>query len=282
MSAATLKAVLKNRTLRWSSPVLFNDPFDVPKEILYEIGTDEILDATVRTLASVLEDPPSDMSQFQPYVQEFLEGMNGLASRPDRKAVIATLKKCADGGQLTRPLEELRVLWRTWITQFRILCLCESAERVSMWYHYADRYTGSVLEFSCNDKTDSVFLAAEPVSYSDETPEMLSVAGWARALMMPVRAAFEELLKAATYSKSPDWSYENEWRLTSFDFKTDGGLYTDTRFDPRDLAGVYFGPLISAEDKAEVRSLAASFPNVRMFEMSIGMHRKFTIREIGK
>jgi hypothetical protein len=38
----------------------------VPKEIRYEIGTDEILDATVRTLASVLEDPPSDMSQFQP------------------------------------------------------------------------------------------------------------------------------------------------------------------------------------------------------------------------
>ncbi len=33
MSPGTAKTVLENSTLRWSSPILFNDPFDVPREM---------------------------------------------------------------------------------------------------------------------------------------------------------------------------------------------------------------------------------------------------------
>jgi hypothetical protein len=33
MSAATARIVLADRKLRWSSPILFNDPFDVPREM---------------------------------------------------------------------------------------------------------------------------------------------------------------------------------------------------------------------------------------------------------
>ena len=33
MSASTAEVVLGNRTLRWSAPTEFNDPFDVPREL---------------------------------------------------------------------------------------------------------------------------------------------------------------------------------------------------------------------------------------------------------
>lgn len=32
-TASTAKAILQSSTLRWSSPLLFNDPFDVPRDM---------------------------------------------------------------------------------------------------------------------------------------------------------------------------------------------------------------------------------------------------------
>jgi hypothetical protein len=37
MPASTAKIVLQNKTLRWSSPVEFNDPFDVPRELAFDV-----------------------------------------------------------------------------------------------------------------------------------------------------------------------------------------------------------------------------------------------------
>jgi hypothetical protein len=45
MSAAMAAIVLQNRTLRWSSPVLFNAPFDVPWELFFGLSPEDIAQA---------------------------------------------------------------------------------------------------------------------------------------------------------------------------------------------------------------------------------------------
>lgn len=58
-------------------------------------------------------------------------------------------------------VEARRDLWLSWIPEFRIHCLTESPAYSAMWFHYADKYSGAVLEFNCNDELDSAWLLAQ-------------------------------------------------------------------------------------------------------------------------
>jgi hypothetical protein len=66
LSAATAKVVLRNQTLRWSSPTQFNDPFDVPRELAFEFTTSEIKQALSNVFVQLLKNPPEDTSELQP------------------------------------------------------------------------------------------------------------------------------------------------------------------------------------------------------------------------
>ena len=90
------------------------------------------------------------------------------------------------------------------------------------------------------------------------------------------------LFRVATYTKSPDWSYENEWRLASYKRPDDTGLFTDYKFDPRELSCIYLGPLISPTDKTFLIEAAAKYPHIQIHEAVIGMNRTFLFNEISK
>ena len=64
-TAATAKEILRNGSLRWSSPLLFNDPFDVPRELELPFTADDLREASLARsehyidgLATVAPGPP--------------------------------------------------------------------------------------------------------------------------------------------------------------------------------------------------------------------------------
>ncbi|HHT9144876.1 MAG TPA: hypothetical protein ACFYD4_04230 [Candidatus Wunengus sp. YC61] len=166
MPASTARLVLDNRTLRWSSPSLFNDPFDVPRELSFGITPAEIVEALARRFASLIEHPPEDTSDLEPKLRLIVDTVKRGIPPELRSEMIAGLKETSGthqtGGQ---SMEALRDLWRSLIPHFRILCLTESPAHSAMWFHYADQYKGAVLEFNCNDELDSAWLDAQPVTY---------------------------------------------------------------------------------------------------------------------
>src|SRR6266446_7525436 len=82
MPASTAKVVLENGTLRWSSPVLFNDPFDVPRELSHGLEAHAIAEACARHLSSLIEAPPADASHLSPKIRLIVEAVKrGI---PDR------------------------------------------------------------------------------------------------------------------------------------------------------------------------------------------------------
>ena len=171
-------------------------------------------------------------------------------------------------------MDALRAMWRTFIPEFRILCLTESPAHVAMWYHYADQYRGVVLEFICDDELDSAWLAARPVAYPIKKPAVYTAEGWAILLTMPNALAIQTIIDVSTFTKAPDWSYEREWRITSFKRPTDTGPFTDYKFHATELAAVYLGPMISASDQRIVTTLAANCPAAVVWNVSIGMNRE--------
>jgi len=280
MSASTATIVLRNRTLRWSSPVLFNDPFDVPRELSFGVTPEQIVNALADRFSSLIEDPPEDTSVFQPKVRLILEAVKRGIAPELKKELLAGVREVAAAQHPTsHSLEALRQLWRSWLPDHRILCLTESPAHVAMWYHYADRYHGAVLEFRCIDEIDSAWLAAQPVAYPVEKPFFYTAEGWAQILNMPHEVAVRTIIHTATYTKSPDWSYEAEWRVASFKRPTDTGDYTDYKFDLRELGAVYLGPMISSSDRQTLLDAARAFPQVKIRNVSIGMSREFEFRD---
>ncbi len=283
MGASTAKAVLGNSTLRWSSPSLFNDPFDVPRELSFGITPSQIIEALGKICVSLVENPPEDTSDLELNLRTIVDTVKNGITPELQSEMIAALKRSAE---TYRPrgasLEALRQLWRGLVPDFRILCLTESPDHSAMWFHYSDQYRGAVLEFACNDELDSAWLMARPVTYPTAKPDIFEADGWAKILTMRHDLAIKSIYHTATYTKSPDWSYEKEWRLASLKRPTDTGLYTDYKFDPREILSVYLGPLISPADKNSLLAAASQYPHIKIFEVSIGMSRAFLMNEISK
>ena len=276
MSVSTAAIVLERCTLRWSSPLLFNDPFDVPRELSFGITPEEIVRALASRMTELITHPPEDTSNLEPKVQTIIDTVKKGISAELKAQLLSGLVDSADTLRpVGQSMEDLRVMWRDWLSQFRILCLTESPTHAAMWYHYADQYRGVVLELRCNDELDSAWLGAKPVTYPTPKPAVYTADGWAELLTTVGGIAIEKLLAVATYTKAPDWSYENEWRITSFMRPPEIGLFTDYRLNPRALAGVYLGPKISATDREAIRVLAARYPDASLHNVWIGMTREF-------
>jgi hypothetical protein len=220
MTAEVAALVLKNRTLRWSSPVLFNDPFDVPRELILDLDYQDILQASAKCFAHLIEEPPEDTSRLSPKVRLVVEtvkrGIPPEVKREMLESIETPEPLQAGSGQA---VEELRRIWRALIPDLRILCLTERPTHAAMWCHYAGNYSGAVLEFRCLDETDSALLTAERVIYPTEKPAIYTAEGWAELVVLDQRSATEKMLYIATHTKAPDWRYENEWRVV-IDFPT--------------------------------------------------------------
>lgn len=281
MTAKTARIVLQNLTLRWSSPIEFNDPFDIPREIIFGIDTSEIKKASLLYLMELIKNPPEETDDFNPKLRLILEAVKN-ADAGIKSEIVNEIKKFPNENYIdSTSLEELKNLWRNLIPDFRILCLCEAHDTVSMWYHYADKYQGVVLEFDCNDKLDSAWLVAEPVNYVDSIPEISTAIGWATVLIKSQKKAVQTLFKVCAYSKTPDWSYEREWRVTSFKRPHEKGTISDYSFNPREIKSIYLGPLIDRNDQDEILRIAKNFlPHVLIYNTKIGMNRSFIFSRV--
>lgn len=269
-----------HQSLRWSSPVLFNDPFDVPRELSFGLTPEDLDLALARRVASLIEHPPKDTSHLEPKLRLVVNTVRSGISLDLKQQLLAGLIGFAASHRPTsESMDALRDQWRTWLPDHRILCLTESAAHVAMWYHYADQYRGVVLEFNCVDELDSAWLAARPVTYPLAKPMIYTADGWAELLTKPNQSAIRAILHTATYTKSSDWSYEAEWRVASFKRSTDTGLFTDYKFDRRELAAVYLGPMISQADRQSLETVAKRFPGAKLWNVSIGMNREFALSE---
>ncbi len=282
MTAEVAALVLKNRTLRWSSPLLFNDPFDVPRELIVDLDYRDLLQASANCFSRLIENPPDDTTRLSPNIRPIIDTVKkGIPPETKRELLENLAEPEPLHSGVGQAVLELQRAWSALIPDLRILCLTERPTHTAMWCHYAGNYSGVVLEFHCLDVTGSAFLTPERVTYPTEKPAIYTADGWAELMVLDLETASEKMLHIATYTKAPDWSYEDEWRIVSYKRPSDSGHFTDYPFDPRELAAIYLGPLISASDLKSLGSLMSAYPLAKVFRMTLGASREFTIHQVG-
>ena len=98
---------------------------------------------------------------------------------------------------------------------------------------------------------------------------------------MPNEKAIRTIIDIATFTQSQDWSYEKEWRITSFKRPNDNGHFTDYKYHPDELSAVYLGPMVSTSDREILIKLAENYPKVVVWDVLIGLDRKFHFKKQG-
>lgn len=276
LSSQTAKSVLKNQSIRWSSPLLFNDPFDVPRALGFGVTPVSVGNELMKLVLELTADPPEDISHLHKQLATIAKAIKiGLPLHLQKNLIAEFRKNFASAASCSSGLDSFRELWESLLPTLRILCLTDSPSHVAMWYHYADKYRGIVLEYSPSALADSVFFRANPVTYPEVKPAFYGASGWAEFLTMKSEFAARKLLDQAIFTKSPDWSYESEWRILTFANGVETKeLFSDYKFGVPKLTGIYLGPLLPDHEKCEILEMAKKYPEAKLSSVSVGMARE--------
>lgn len=200
-----LRAVIEERTLKFTNPQKFNDPFDCMPVCEIEI--------------------PREITNIHPQFRKALE-LDGLGAE-DLEARLAVAESRAreafESGEFITGL----------LSGASVLSLSKIPDSTLMWSHYADEHKGAVVEFRIDLskkfslKSSHADLICLDVRYSKERPVIL----WNGRPSTP-----STVLERLILTKSDVWAYEQESRV----LKSYGGEGI-FEYDPSVLSAVVLG-----------------------------------------
>ena len=171
MPISTAQIVLVNKTLRWSSPKIFNDPLDIQENML-PFSQNEIEQVFKKELVVLLGNPHA-----VEFCNERLACLHKrMQEQPDLINHNPSLLEEFNFPE-SKSFKNLRHILSSLVLDMRILCLSETHNLISMWNDYAEEATGVVLEFEVLDYLDCVTLLAQPVIYDDSPPAITRPGG---------------------------------------------------------------------------------------------------------
>jgi len=209
----SVKQLLENHKIYFSSCKEFNDPFESAVNIL------------------------SGYTPQQYYESFILGDMTPEISKELTKQIVSGT---IDGETLLKQLT-IEV-----ISSVGYYCMTTKPDNLLMWAHYGDSHKGVCLKFDILKDLET-FLVPIPVDYNEQ--------------YMDYDMLNSDLLSILR-RKSPDWRYEDEYRIIKTDHQ---GLW---EIKPDCLVEIIFGCRTSEEDKNEIKNLATAsgFTNVKFSE----------------
>jgi len=281
-SAMTAKVILAGGKLRWSAPARFNDPFDVPRDILDGIDESRLWDAAVDRLKELAMNPELPHPEHHSETTRALLEIFVHADEELRRQLVVGIEESRTDPATDRTGFKLfREQWRQMHNEQRILCFTERWDSASMWDRYSDGHAGVLFEFACLDHVDSAWLGAKPVKYTDDILHVNTVENLAALMLYTQERGVETIIEEYTHTKTSDWAYEKEWRIASWKRSHESGDFSDYGFLPQELVGVTFGASISQGHLADIRLIiAALYPNTKIWQASFESGRRLTRSEL--
>lgn len=207
----TTKLIIENKSLRWSSPLQFNDieecQFVPYSKESFEKANREYYDVLTRIAKG--ETLEYDYNKFSP-ITNMIIGMIQISLQQktfDSSSVIDQVINLA-----SNPEADFReYINKGLIKVFRILCVTNKYDNKLMWAHYGDQHYGCVIELSDLYIERPYNLNEGKVEYHENLhPKTNSL----DLLLYGERQELRDLIiKDVIFSKRSPWSYEEEYRL---------------------------------------------------------------------
>lgn len=270
-SPDTTLALLRSKTFRYSSPLLFNDPFDFQSGLY--------LDFDIATLPSKIFDRLEHIASSQNEPEVDAEDPWGQLAKSvwlnyrDHGFPRQKFEQLA-GALLSRLAEEIRDTQQKyqehWLTRFlpglRVFCVSEHRDNLLMWAHYAKDHTGAVFELRSLPEEDNPLSVAQPVVYSVRPPPFFTEAEWLDDIFSIKKTDHRELNRRYAYAKSSHWEYEREWRVWYPVIPAPEGLFADCPIRTNEVSALYIGCRATHSFISDaVELMRQAFPSAQLY-----------------
>jgi hypothetical protein len=242
MTARVAKIVLINHTLRWSSPLLFDDPFDVLRNFNLGFDIEEIIQPVVNEVIKLIYRRVTSGTHSTPFVEKNWKRLQKLNSA-QRNIILSSRLPKFIRHVIKRNNDNSKKQWTKFIPEFRILCLSEVYDNLCMWSLYSDSHKGAVIELQCIDEFDCKW-EAKPVTYQNSPPILATKQEYIKHVTGQNLLNVDQwsFYEPCVLTKTTDWTYQKEWRVVSFYSPGESGHYSDYSFRPREVRSVYLYP----------------------------------------
>lgn len=258
MSARTARLVLENSSLRWSSPLSFNDLSEFQRMPRFKPTIAEGLTTFPHLLLDVVAGTVEiDEKSLAPQTQLLLSILRRIpTSRSTVEEMTAALSpEIADADNKTeQALRQFTVGLN--LEAIRILCVTVAPDNEAMWANYAENHSGCVLGFRHIRTHDTPLLAARKVDYSEDAPVVGS--GLDLLLYGNTEALSSKTVQAICFTKKAPWAYEQEWRAMTYRVTPKNSTFSDFQFFADELESITFGPRIDKVIFEELKVLACN------------------------
>lgn len=212
---------------------------------------------TVKSASAILTNQTLRFTPLHEYNDPF-EGENSYEFELNSSSKVVLIGKTGSYKTLRHQpdmeaLEDARKL----IADHAACCFCQRNDSILLWSHYADEHRGICLafEFETNglrtanfeDIEDREYLLFREVNYSKHRPQLLMNTD--TSSVVPY-----EVIDASVFTKSLDWSYEQEWRFA----KRNSPALCYHKFRDYRLKQVIFGMRCSEKDVESISRLVTS------------------------
>lgn len=274
-----LKATLEHQSFKLSRPSDFNDPIDMYLQETIGQNIEEFLEDLKKEfhnyLVSGIKDRPSHNTHYSGilnFMHQAIDKASEEQKEELKKELLNTpIEQMYDLDRLKRTNNEVTTAINTAFSADAVFCSTVDNNNLLMWAHYADQHRGAVIEYTPNIEKDSVFLASKPVHYSKERPfPYKDAAAMVAALEKNLSETVQDIIERLIYTKSKEWSYEQEYRLfVAFMLRPDQEFAT-LKFHPEELTSIYFGCRMQEEDMEEIQTTAQKInPSVKLYRSKI-------------
>ncbi len=257
-SFETAKKIIKLKKFQWSSPLMFNDPFDHQTGFYFDYKADELVNVMSKMITSIVyaetEFNPFKNTNLAKVVQMLWKNRHNI---PQSEMFIEIINNCNQLAQeLPHHQDSLNKNIISFMTNARVICLSESGSNVVMWSHYAQDHHGIVFKLRRLEEWDHQFLVARKVTYSNEPLPYLKMHEWLENLLGIADHDPTPLIWDLAYRKHSDWSYEREWRVHMPLLEQNIGDDVSLFDEPSELfEAIYLGCRMNKNDAHEIISL---------------------------
>ena len=230
------RAVLTNRTLRWTTPPTLNDPFDMQFAFQFLVDRDPTCELALEKQWSHYKGETRDLplnalGQAIRKVRMILPHV----SRPEFDAKNKpTIEESFD--KFVETLPQLSADLKSAVVNDKIFCVSAIPDSILMWSYYAQNHSGLVLRFN-SEIDESPLSEARAVDYVDEVPSVVEAEHLSDMLSGYGDIGPRELLDLVVFTKYRDWAHEKEWRVYSGAGRT-ANEFEDVKFNGAELGRV--------------------------------------------
>lgn len=269
MSPEAAISSLGSGTMRWSSPNLFNDPFDFPVSMDFTFSGEEIANAHLDELVKMAYGPDEPVGDLN---NQFFQNRK-LKNRPPAEEFRAFMAEA--NAETIQRFEEGQIGRRAFLAEFRnqfaVFCVSTKRDDLLMWAHYAKDHTGCVIQFRCLPEQDRPLCEAKEINYVNNYPLIGSLEEYVKHLTGQSEIDYGNLFEIFAFTKSQHWAYENEWRCVSRLYNHESG-FDYKPFIPEEFEAIYIGHRASKEHRESIlNALREKYNNTRVFSSSVNI-----------